>query len=62
MWSTVITNSEDRRDRWREHFSEILNRVDPEESIEEEESTQTKMTNINTNPPTLNEIYNAIKM
>ena len=60
--NNIITNSEDRRDRWREHFSEILNRDDPEDPIEEEESTETEMTNINTNPPTLNEIYNAIKM
>jgi len=60
--NNVITSSEDRRNRWREHFSEILNRDDPENPVEEEETTGIEITDISTDPPTLDEIVKAIKM
>ena len=58
----IITNSEDRKNRWKEHFSEILNRDNPENPIKEEETRGIEITDINTHPPTIIEISKAVKM
>ena len=55
----ILTSSEDRRKRWKEHFSEILNRDEPQTPVTAEEEEEIE--DIDTNPPTLAEIQNAIK-
>lgn len=58
-----ITHSEDRKKRWREHFQEILNREEPNNPLVEDTEVEegTGIEDINTDPPTLMEIHNAIK-
>lgn len=56
----TITNSEDRRKRWKEHFNEILNRPEPDDPLTIE-TDEIELVDIDINPPTLREIQEAIK-
>lgn len=49
-------SSENRKERWREHFSEVLNREEPENPATEENIVEHEIAGIKTEPPTLAEI------
>ena len=57
----TLTNSEDRRKRWREHFMEILNREEPADPINEEDCEQQDIADIDTGPVSKAEIRRAVK-
>ena len=56
----TITNSEERKERWKEHFSEILNRPEPEHPLIVDDNVS-EISDIDINPPTVSEIEQAIK-
>ena len=55
----TIKNERERTDGWREHFEAILNRPIPQENPEICESEEDL--DISTEPPTVKEVYQAIK-
>ena len=55
----AITSEEEQRARWAEHFKETLNRPAP--SVPPTIPPPTELLDINTNPPTKNEIIKALK-
>ena len=57
----ALTSNEDRRKRWREHFREILNREEPAYPINEEDSNQQDIADIDTGPVSKAEIRRAIR-
>ena len=57
--SNALTNNEDRRKRWKEHFREILNREEPAYQINEENSEQEGIADIDTGPVSKAEIRRA---
>ncbi|GFS06814.1 hypothetical protein ElyMa_004714300 [Elysia marginata] len=59
--NNIITNSEDRKKRWKEHFNEILNRNEPVNPVCEEEAPVEEIDSISTDPPTLEEINKTLK-
>jgi len=54
----LIEDHEELKNRWVEHFSELLNRPEPEEEVHIEPSDPL---DINCNPPNIHEIKEAIK-
>jgi hypothetical protein len=58
----VITNEQQQKRRWVEHFKEMYNKVNANNGIEESIDMNTgKQLKINIAAPTKNEIRNAIK-
>ncbi|KAK7101726.1 hypothetical protein V1264_020063 [Littorina saxatilis] len=55
----LLTTEKEIEERWAEHFQEVLNRPDPEDTPEIEEAEEDL--DINTEPPTKEEIIRAIK-
>ena len=56
----VLTKEEDIRTRWKEHFSEVLNRLDPIETAEIQTEDNNEL-DIETGPLTVDEIRKALK-
>ncbi len=56
----LLTDEYKIRDRWKEHFTEVLNREDPE-SIAEVDEEQEILEDISIEPPTQAEIREALK-
>ena len=57
----LLTESEERKQRWKEHFSEILNREAPENPVTEEDVVMQEIAEISVDPPTTTEIKSAIQ-
>ena len=57
----IITSCEERKERWKEHFNEVLNRNAPEDPMSLEENEIEINTDINTRSPTIKEIQDALK-
>ena len=57
----LLTESEERMRRWKEHFSEILNREAPENPVAEEDVVMQEIVEISVDPPTTAEIKSAIR-
>ena len=57
----LLTESEERKRRWKEHFSEILNREAPENPVTEEDVVMQEIAEISVDPPTTAEIKSAIR-
>ena len=56
-----MTESEERKRRWKEHFSEILNREAPENPVTEEDVVMQEIAEISVDPPTTADIKSAIR-
>ncbi|XP_062609155.1 craniofacial development protein 2-like [Saccostrea cucullata] len=56
---TLLTSEKDQKERWVEHFREVLNRPSPDEAVVVPEATEDL--DIDTDPPTKEEIMNAVK-
>ena len=54
-YGKVLTNENDVRKRWKEHFCEVLNRPDPPEPAEID-NNQIEELDIDVTPPTKEEI------
>lgn len=55
----LLTTEKEQEERWAEHFREVLNRPPPDETADIPEAVEDL--NINTNPPTKEEIVTTIK-
>jgi hypothetical protein len=55
----LLTNEKDKEQRWKEHFEEVLNRPEPTTMADIKDPTSEL--NINTDPPTQEEIESAVK-
>ena len=56
-----LSKEVDQRERWLEHFRNLLNRPIPAERLDIPPATPDKMLQVNTNPPTKSEIIKALK-